>query len=70
MLVALQQGYGKSLKWVLNHTRLVGVVLLGTIALNIWLYISIENLLPGAGHRRPDGWDTGGSEYFVSGNAR
>ncbi|RXC75179.1 multidrug transporter, partial [Escherichia coli] len=38
MLVALQQGYGKSLKWVLNHTRLVGVVLLGTIALNIWLY--------------------------------
>lgn len=25
----------------LNHTRLVGVVLLGTIALNIWLYISI-----------------------------
>lgn len=28
MLVALQQGYGKSLKWVLNHTRLVGVVLL------------------------------------------
>ncbi len=39
--VALQQGYGKSLKWVLNHTRLVGVVLLGTIALNIWLYISI-----------------------------
>ncbi|STL52956.1 multidrug resistance protein [Escherichia coli] len=28
-------------EWVLNHTRLVGVVLLGTIALNIWLYISI-----------------------------
>ncbi|STI64757.1 multidrug resistance protein [Escherichia coli] len=26
---------------VLNHTRLVGMVLLGTIALNIWLYISI-----------------------------
>ncbi len=22
--VALQQGYGTSLKWVLNHTRLVG----------------------------------------------
>ncbi|MTD86210.1 efflux RND transporter permease subunit, partial [Escherichia coli] len=41
MLVALQQGYGKSLKWVLNHTRLVGVVLLGTIALYIWLYLSI-----------------------------
>ena len=41
MLVALQQSYGTSLKWVLRHTRLVGVVLLGTIALNIWLYISI-----------------------------
>ncbi|HBM0137582.1 multidrug efflux RND transporter permease subunit MdtC [Salmonella sp. NW507] len=40
-LVALQQGYGTSLKWVLNHTRLVGVVFLGTIALNIWLYIAI-----------------------------
>jgi len=26
---------------VLNHTRLVGVVLLGTIALNVWLYIAI-----------------------------
>lgn len=70
MLVALQQGYGKSLNWVLNHTRLVGVVLLGTIALNIWLYISIENLLPGAGHWRADGRDSGGSEYFVSGDAR
>ena len=41
LLTGLQQGYGTSLKWVLNHTRLVGVVLLGTIALNIWLYISI-----------------------------
>ncbi|TGE15769.1 multidrug transporter, partial [Salmonella enterica subsp. enterica serovar Poona] len=41
VLVALQQGYGTSLKWVLNHTRLVGVVFLGTIALNIWLYIAI-----------------------------
>ncbi len=26
---------------MLDHTRLVGVVLLGTIRLNIWLYISI-----------------------------
>uniref|UniRef100_UPI0028A94AE6 efflux RND transporter permease subunit n=1 Tax=Pseudescherichia sp. TaxID=2055881 RepID=UPI0028A94AE6 len=41
LLLALQQGYAKSLKWVLNHTRLVGVVLLGTIALNVWLYIAI-----------------------------
>ena len=41
VLVAMQRGYGKSLKWVLNHARLVGVVLLATIALNVWLYISI-----------------------------
>ncbi|HAZ77920.1 MAG TPA: multidrug transporter subunit MdtC, partial [Enterobacteriaceae bacterium] len=41
LLLALQQGYAKSLKWVLNHTRIVGVVLLGTIALNVWLYIAI-----------------------------
>jgi len=41
LLLGLQQGYAKSLKWVLNHTRLVGVVLLGTIALNVWLYIAI-----------------------------
>ncbi|AYN29735.1 multidrug transporter subunit MdtC [Buttiauxella sp. 3AFRM03] len=41
LLVAMQQGYGRSLKWVLNHTKLVGVVLLATMALNIWLYIAI-----------------------------
>jgi multidrug efflux pump len=41
LLVSMQQGYGRSLKWVLNHTKLVGVVLLATIALNIWLYIAI-----------------------------
>lgn len=41
MLVAMQQGYGRSLKWVLNHARLVGLVLMATIALNVWLYISI-----------------------------
>ena len=41
LLVAMQQGYGRSLKWVLNHTKLVGVVLLATMALNVWLYIAI-----------------------------
>ncbi len=41
LLTRIQQQYASSLKWVLNHARLVGVVLLGTIALNIWLYISI-----------------------------
>jgi len=41
LLVAMQQGYGRSLTWVLRHARLVGLVLLATIALNIWLYITI-----------------------------
>ncbi|EKN6260539.1 multidrug efflux RND transporter permease subunit MdtC [Yersinia enterocolitica] len=41
VLLAIQQGYGRSLNWVLGHTRWVMVVLLSTIALNVWLYISI-----------------------------
>ncbi|WP_233982447.1 multidrug efflux RND transporter permease subunit MdtC [Pectobacterium versatile] len=41
VLLAMQQGYGRSLKWVLSHARWVLLLLLGTIALNVWLYISI-----------------------------
>ena len=41
VLTAMQEGYATSLQGVLRHTRLVGVVLLATIALNIWLYIAI-----------------------------
>ena len=41
MLTALQRGYGRSLQWAIKHGRLVGAVLLATIALNIWLYIAI-----------------------------
>ncbi|WP_284972559.1 multidrug efflux RND transporter permease subunit MdtC [Atlantibacter hermannii] len=41
VLTAMQEGYATSLQLVLRHTRLVGVVLLATIALNIWLYIAI-----------------------------
>nr|WP_315292874.1 multidrug efflux RND transporter permease subunit MdtC [Serratia proteamaculans] len=41
MLMALQQGYGRSLSWVLGHSRWVLAVFLATIALNVWLYISI-----------------------------
>ncbi|ONG09696.1 multidrug transporter subunit MdtC [Klebsiella pneumoniae] len=41
LLVAVQGGYGRSLKWVLKHSRLTGLVVLGTIALSVWLYISI-----------------------------
>ncbi|MDY0972997.1 multidrug efflux RND transporter permease subunit MdtC [Siccibacter turicensis] len=38
---ALNQGYARSLGWVLDHARLVGVAFLATLALNVWLYIAI-----------------------------
>ncbi|MCF1611424.1 multidrug efflux RND transporter permease subunit MdtC [Serratia marcescens] len=41
MLLGLQQGYGRSLNWVLDHSRWVLAVFLATVALNVWLYISI-----------------------------
>ncbi|HHU0746218.1 multidrug efflux RND transporter permease subunit MdtC [Serratia sp. CY85251] len=41
MLLALQQGYGRSLNWVLGHSRWVLAVFIATVALNVWLYISI-----------------------------
>jgi len=41
LLLRMQQGYGRSLNWVLNHARWVGIVLVATIALNVWLYIAI-----------------------------
>jgi multidrug efflux pump len=34
-------GYGRSLSWVLGHSRLVLLVLLGTAALTVYLYITI-----------------------------
>ena len=52
-----QQGYSKSLKWVLNRTRLVGAVLQHHCA----EYLAISrsrNLLPSR-TRRTDGRDTG-----------
>ena len=41
MLLGLQQGYGRSLNWVRGHSRWVLAVFLATVALNVWLYISI-----------------------------
>ncbi len=41
MLLALQKGYERSLSWVLGHSRWVLALFLATIALNVWLYISI-----------------------------
>ncbi|MDR0219749.1 MAG: multidrug efflux RND transporter permease subunit MdtC [Enterobacteriaceae bacterium] len=47
VFLRIQQYYGRSLAWVLNHTRWVLLVLFGVIVLNIWLYISIpKTFLP------------------------
>ena len=41
VLNAIQQGYGRSLHWVLNYSRWMLLVFLATIGLTVWLYISI-----------------------------
>jgi len=41
MLLALQRGYGRSLNWVLGHSHWVLAIFFATIALNVWLYVSI-----------------------------
>lgn len=41
ILMAIQQGYGRSLNRVLNHARWVLLLFFGTIALTVWLFISI-----------------------------
>ena len=41
LLAGLQKGYARSLHWALDHTRVIGMLFLGTIALTVWLYISI-----------------------------
>ncbi|QEW31499.1 multidrug efflux RND transporter permease subunit MdtC [Erwinia billingiae] len=41
VLNAIQQGYGRSLNWVLNHSRWTLLVFLATIGLTVYLYISI-----------------------------
>jgi len=41
LLLAIQQGYGRSLNVVLNHARWVLLLFFATIALTVWLFISI-----------------------------
>lgn len=41
LLAGLQAGYARSLRWALSHSRFIGMVFLATIALTVWLYISI-----------------------------
>src|SRR5262249_62071250 len=38
---AVQNSYGRTLSWVLRHTRLTMLVFLGTVILNIFLYVEI-----------------------------
>ena len=58
---ALKRSYAKTLDWVLGHATLTLIVLLGTIALNVSLYISIpKGFLPLQ--------DTGTLQGFVRGD--
>ncbi len=41
MLVGTQRFYGRTLTWVLRHPRVTMVVFLGTVVLNIYLYVEI-----------------------------
>lgn len=41
LLAEIQGGYARSLRWALNHNRLIGLLFFGAIALAIWLYIAI-----------------------------
>ena len=41
VLLAVQQGYARSLGWVLNHAIWVLLLLVGTVGLTIWMFIAI-----------------------------
>lgn len=41
VLLRIQQGYGRSLNWVLNHSRWTMLVFIATIGLTIYLYVTI-----------------------------
>jgi multidrug efflux pump len=57
----LKSGYARTLAWVLSHATLTLIILLGTIALNVSLYISIpKGFLPLQ--------DTGTLQGFVRGD--
>jgi len=58
---SLRRGYARSLDWVLRHATLTLVILIGTIALNITLYVRIpKGFLPQQ--------DTGQLQGFVRGD--
>ena len=59
LLLGVQNGYARSLGWVLNHAIWVLMLLLATVGLTIWLFISIpKTFLPEQ--------DTGRLSGFIS----
>jgi multidrug efflux pump len=59
LLMKVQNGYARSLGWVLNHAIWVLMLLLGTVALIVWLFISIpKTFMPEQ--------DTGRLQGFIS----
>ncbi|HEY0207515.1 multidrug efflux RND transporter permease subunit MdtC [Acerihabitans sp.] len=45
LILRLQGGYARSLRWVLTHAGWVLALFLATLALNVWLYIAIPKTL-------------------------
>ncbi|MFS2224564.1 multidrug efflux RND transporter permease subunit MdtC [Pantoea sp. B65] len=45
LLLSVQQGYGRSLERVLDHAHWILLLLLATVGLTIWLYITIPKAL-------------------------
>jgi multidrug efflux pump len=59
LLMRVQNGYARSLGWVLNHAIWVLMLLLGTVAFTVWLFISIpKTFMPEQ--------DTGRLQGFIS----
>nr|WP_255610280.1 multidrug efflux RND transporter permease subunit MdtC [Pantoea sp. DY-17] len=59
LLMKVQNGYARSLGWVLNHAIWVLMLLLSTVALTVWLFISIpKTFMPEQ--------DTGRLQGFIS----
>ncbi len=51
---AMLRGYDRSIGWALNHQQFVMLILIMTIAVNVYLYINVpKGIFPAAGYR-PD----------------
>ena len=69
MRMHIYSGYERSLSWSLAHSRFMLLLTLGTIALNVLLYIIVpKGFFPQQDTGRIIGIDTGSTRYFISGN--